>query len=309
MTPKTQDAPCETGQDLNDPQPQIYDAPGQTVAYAIYHPDHGFAETCHSAIEDLTESRNEGMAILLYRERDVAAADRLQRNWSDKATIIPVRIPELNGHVETDPAQLYAIRRKSDGEFHANDINNEPKIMQVHCFASFDEAAAARLLFSKPEDEIVPLVVARANGETSHRSETSDADEPDAEDNTGTPSDVEDFIGAVANETQWLIELVQGLHEVDNTRETIERIKDHNPIRDEGAQGSALNLLDRPLRDILHDERVYLPDDDARSCVLYLGNVIEARLKILHEFASAVQERNIIGTPEGLTDWNKRLRR
>lgn len=63
---------------------------------------------------------------------------------------------------ETPPSRgdagLYAIRQKSDGEFHANDINEQPLIMQVHCFASFDEAAAARLLYSNPEDEIVPLI-------------------------------------------------------------------------------------------------------------------------------------------------------
>ncbi|MEE9128455.1 MAG: hypothetical protein V3T84_00415 [Phycisphaerales bacterium] len=30
MTPNAQPAPGETGQDLNDPQPDIYGAPGQT---------------------------------------------------------------------------------------------------------------------------------------------------------------------------------------------------------------------------------------------------------------------------------------
>ena len=147
----------------------------------------------------------------------------------------------------------------------------------------------------------------RSSGETSERSETSGANEPDDEENTGTPLDVDSLLVTVANETQWLIDLVEGLHEVESTREIIERIKDNSPIRDEGVQGSALDLLDRPLRDILHDEHVYLPDDDARSCVLYLGNLIEARLKMLHEFVSAVQKRNIIGTSEGLADCNARL--
>ena len=102
MTPKTQDAPGETGQHLNAPQPDIPDEPGQTVAYAIYHPGHGFAETCTSAIDDFTDHQNEGHAILLFRQRDVAAADRLQRGWSDEAQIIPVRIPASEAETQAE---------------------------------------------------------------------------------------------------------------------------------------------------------------------------------------------------------------
>ena len=242
MTPKTQDAPGETGHDLNDPQPDIPDEPGRALGYAIYHPDHGFAETCSSSIEDFTDNQNAGMAILLYRQRDVAAADRLQRGWSDEATIIAVPIPgpgqetvgstlyalydedegyehfETGEPIEVDvrmfhtsydnalvhrrvtgtawhnakivpfavsqlpvgtqgarrgapsaqpevgtvPAQLYAIRSQSSGQFCANEINDEPKVYQVYCFASYDEAATARLIYHSPDDEIVPLVPAEA---------------------------------------------------------------------------------------------------------------------------------------------------
>ena len=99
MTTKTQEAPAtKQAQDPNRPQ----------VGYALYHPEHGFAETCSSFIEDLTDRKNEGLAILLYLEQDVAHADRLQRGWSDEAQIVVVRIPGASGNNETDPAELLA---------------------------------------------------------------------------------------------------------------------------------------------------------------------------------------------------------
>ena len=61
--------------------------------------------------------------------------------------------------IATVPAQLYAIRAPS-GEWADNDINDEPKVWQVHCFRSFDEAATARLMLCHPDSEIVPLVEA-----------------------------------------------------------------------------------------------------------------------------------------------------
>ncbi len=108
---QTQEAPganratAETQTQLNEPQPDIYDAPGQTVAYALFHPDEGFAETVTSAIEDFTDKQNSGSAILLFRQRDVAAADRLQRGWSREAQIIPVRIPQLREADDDDDAE------------------------------------------------------------------------------------------------------------------------------------------------------------------------------------------------------------
>ncbi len=167
MTTKTQDAPGQTGQDLNDPQPDIYDAPGQTVAYAIYHPDQGFAATCTSAIEDFTDHQNVGSAILLYRQQDVAVADRLQRGWSDKATIIPVRIPEPRRQIGIAvPSQLFALRRP-DGiwkSWPCHDTEAGEALHQVLCFRTADEAAAERHFDSEPDLEIVPLVEARFVG-------------------------------------------------------------------------------------------------------------------------------------------------
>ena len=58
MTNKTENAPGQTGQQLNAPQPVIPDKPGQTVAWANYHPGYGFRETCPSAIEDFTGTQN-----------------------------------------------------------------------------------------------------------------------------------------------------------------------------------------------------------------------------------------------------------
>lgn len=149
-TTKTQDAPGQTGQDL-------------TIAYAIYHPDHGFAETCTSAIDDFTDHQNQGHAILLFRQRDVAAADRLQRGWSDEAQIIAVPIPGSVHHeaTQSDPAALYALRHPS-GEWVVCEIHEDPKLYEVTVFRTFDEAAAERHAMGFSDCEIVPMLPAEA---------------------------------------------------------------------------------------------------------------------------------------------------
>ena len=114
------------------------------------------------------------------------------------------------------------------------------------------------------------------------------------------PRDVGEFVDTVAHEVLSITRLARGLCEADASQESAARIKHPSRALDEGVYGASKSLLDQPLGKILDNEHVHVAEDEAASSVGNLATVIASRLNILHEFAQAVQKRNILGTPEGV---------
>ena len=87
-----------TAEVLDLPQTHDGDEPGTAIGYALYHPDHGFYETRvgggpSERPDGVDTPPDSDLAIALFRHRDMTAAERLHRGWSDKAVIIPTTIP------------------------------------------------------------------------------------------------------------------------------------------------------------------------------------------------------------------------
>lgn len=114
------------------------------------------------------------------------------------------------------------------------------------------------------------------------------------------PRDVGEFVDTVTHEARSIARLARGLCEADASQESAALIKRRSRVSDEGVHGASESLLDQPLGKILDKKNVHVAEDEAVSSVGNLATVIESRLKILHEFARAVQKRNILGTPQGL---------
>ena len=114
------------------------------------------------------------------------------------------------------------------------------------------------------------------------------------------PHDVGEFVGTVACEVRSIARLARGLCEADASQESAALIKRASRVLDEGVERASKSLLDRPLGEILDKKNVHVAEDEAVTSVSNLATVIASRLNILVEFAQAVQERSILGTPEGL---------